>query len=190
MTACVLFASLAALPLPFAPVHLLFINLLTDSLPAIALGLEPHQASVMKQPPRDKKEGILTKSLLAKIGLEGAVIAIASAVGFLFGLQTSPEAGSTMAFAVLCMSRLFHGFNCKADEPVLFKKVMFNNVYLIGAFIIGMLLLNAVLFIPWLHGLFQIAPLTGTMILQIYGLAIASMIVIQILKAIRKAVKK
>ncbi|HIT05189.1 MAG TPA: cation-translocating P-type ATPase [Candidatus Scybalocola faecipullorum] len=186
----VLFASLAALPLPFAPVHLLFINLLTDSLPAIALGLEPHQASVMKQPPRDKKEGILTKSLLAKIGLEGAVIAIASAVGFLFGLQTSPEAGSTMAFAVLCMSRLFHGFNCKADEPVLFKKVMFNNVYLIGAFIIGMLLLNAVLFIPWLHGLFQIAPLTGTMILQIYGLAIASMIVIQILKAIRKAVKK
>ena len=124
----------------------------------------------MKQPPRDKKEGILTKSLLAKIGLEGAVIAIASAVGFLFGLQTSPEAGSTMAFAVLCMSRLFHGFNCKADEPVLFKKVMFNNVYLIGAFIIGMLLLNAVLFIPWLHGLFQIAPLTGTMIFRFMAL--------------------
>lgn len=182
----VLIASLAALPLPFAPVHLLFINLLTDSLPAIALGLEPHQNSVMKRPPRDKKEGILTKSLLGKIGLEGAVIGAASMGGFLLGLQTSPEAASTMAFAVLCMSRLFHGFNCKNDRPVLFKKEMFNNIYLIGAFIIGMLLLNGVLFINGLHGLFQIAPLTGAMLGQIYALAIGSMLVIQLLKALRR----
>lgn len=182
----VLIASLAALPLPFAPVHLLFINLLTDSLPAIALGLEPHQNSVMKRPPRDKKEGILTKSLLGKIGLEGAVIGAASMGGFLLGLQTSPEAASTMAFAVLCMSRLFHGFNCKNDRPVLFKKEMFNNVYLIGAFIIGMLLLNGVLFINGLHGLFQIAPLTGAMLGQIYALSIGSMLVIQLLKALRR----
>lgn len=182
----VLMASFAALPLPFAPVHLLFINLLTDSLPAIALGLEPHQNSVMKRPPRDKKEGILTKSLLGKIGLEGAVIGAASMGGFLLGLQTSPETASTMAFAVLCMSRLFHGFNCKNDSPVLFKKEMFSNIYLIGAFIIGMLLLNGVLFINGLHGLFQIAPLTGAMLGQIYALAAGSMIVIQLFKVLRR----
>ena len=182
----VLMASLAGLPLPFAPVHLLFINLLTDSLPAIALGLEPHTNSVMHQPPRDKKEGILTKSLLGKIGLEGAIIGAASMAGFLLGLQTSPAAGSTMAFAVLCMARLFHGFNCKGDRPVLFKKEMFNNIYLIGAFVIGMILLNGVLFLTPLHGLFQICPITGTMIAQIYGLAIASMLVIQLSKALRK----
>lgn len=182
----VLYASLANLPVPFAPVHLLFINLLTDSLPAIALGLEPHDNSVMNRPPRDKKEGILTKSLLGKIGLEGAIIGAASMAGFLLGLQTSPEAGSTMAFAVLCMARLFHGFNCKNDRPVLFKKEMFNNVYLIGAFIIGMLLLNGVLFITGLHGLFQICPITGAMIAQIYGLAIGSMLIIQLCKALRR----
>lgn len=182
----VLIASFAALPLPFAPVHLLFINLLTDSLPAIALGLEPHQGSVMKMPPRDKKEGILTKRLIAKIGLEGTVIGAASLGGFLFGLRTSPEAASTMAFAVLCMSRLFHGFNCKNDSPVLFKKEMFNNIYLISAFIIGMLLLNGVLFIQGLHGLFQIAPLTSVMLGQIYALAVGSMLVIQLIKVLRR----
>ena len=182
----VLLASLAGLPLPFAPVHLLFINLLTDSLPAIALGLEPHSNSVMNRPPRDKKEGILTKSLLGKIGLEGAIIGAASMAGFMLGLQVSPEAGSTMAFAVLCMARLFHGFNCKNDRPVLFKKEMFNNIYLIGAFAIGMILLNGVLFMTPLHGLFQICPITGTMIAQIYGLAIGSMLVIQLCKAFRK----
>lgn len=129
----VLYASLLALPVPFAAVHLLFINLLTDSLPAIALGLEPHTEQVMHEKPRPRKEGILTKPFLASVGLEGLVIAVGTIVAFHLGLRYGGEAaGATMAFATLCLSRLFHGFNCKAAEPVLFTRRFWNNKPLLG----------------------------------------------------------
>lgn len=181
----VLYASLLALPIPFEPVHLLFINLLTDSLPAIALGLEPHSKDVMKQKPRPMNESILTKPFLLRIGSEGFIIAIATLIGYYIGLtQIGAEGASTMAFATLCLSRLFHGFNCKSDHRVLFTKQMNTNPYLYGAFFIGFVLLNAVLLIPPFHGLFRTVPLTPALLFTIYGLAFGSMIVIQILKQI------
>ena len=128
----VLFASLSALPVPFAAVHLLFINLLTDSLPAIALGLEPHTKEVMKEKPRPINESILTKSFIINILSEGLVIAVASAACFLIGLQTNSAVASTMAFASICLSRLIHGFNCKSDKPVIFTKKFFNNIFIVG----------------------------------------------------------
>ena len=130
----VLYASIAGLPVPFAPVHLLFINLLTDSLPAIALGLEPHSESVMNEKPRPMNESILTKNFLSKIGLEGLVIGIMTMIGFYIGYQESALLASTLAFGTLCMSRLVHGFNCKSDAPVLFTNRFFNNIYLPGSF--------------------------------------------------------
>ncbi len=187
----VLYASLLALPVPFAAVHLLFINLLTDSLPAIALGLEPHNDSVMKEKPRPRSEGILTKPFLVSVGLEGLVIAAATVTAFHLGLNYAGQAaGATMAFATLCLSRLFHGFNCKAAYPVLFHRQFWSNKPLLGAFLVGVLLLALVLGIPSLGHLMQAVALPWTLTLAIPGLAFASMLVIQLLKAIRTGRKK
>lgn len=186
----VMYASIMALPVPFAPVHLLFINLLTDSLPAIALGLEPHSPEVMKEKPRPKNESILTRDFLTGIGFEGICIGAATAIAFMIGLtQSNGAVGSTMAFGTLCMARLFHGFNCKSDRPVLFTKRFFNNVFLIGAFALGMVLINGVLLIPGLHTLFKVADLTGFQLLAMYGLAFSCLPVVQLIKWLRTALK-
>ncbi len=182
----VLYASLAGLPVPFAAVHLLFINLLTDSLPAIALGLEPHSDSVMQEKPRPRKEGILTKAFLLNVVVEGMVIAAATIAAFHIGLANGGASmASTMAFSTLCLCRLFHGFNCKSNKAVLFTPTFWSNKYLLGAFAAGAVLLSSVLVIPCLKPLFDVASLTPGLLLCIAGLSVASMVVIQILKWIR-----
>ena len=187
----VLYASVMSLPVPFAAVHLLFINLLTDSLPAIALGLEPHTDRVMQEKPRPRSEGILTRAFLTNVGLEGLVIAVATVLAFHLGLSHGGHsAAMTMAFATLCLSRLFHGFNCKAAEPVLFTRKFWNNKSLLGAFLVGAVLLCAVLLIRPLARVMQAAALTPALLLAILGLALGSMLVIQLLKAIRTRGKK
>lgn len=179
----VLYASITGLPVPFAPVHLLFINLLTDSLPAIALGLEPHTKSVMKEKPRQMNASILTGTFLGKIGVEGLIIAGMTTVGFLIGLHDGGTAlGRTFAFGTLCLSRLVHGFNCKSDRPVLFTKRFFNNKYLTGAFLTGLVLITGVLKIPALHGMFQVVTLDWQQLLLVYFFAVINLPVIQLLK--------
>ena len=183
----VLYASLMGLPVPFAAVHLLFINLLTDSLPAIALGMEPHTNEVMSEKPRPRNEGILTKPFLYSVGVEGLVIAAATVTAFYLGLNAGgAAAGQTMAFATLCLSRLFHGFSCKSQHPVLLTRHFWNNRALLGAFAIGALLLGLVLLVPALEPLFAVAPLSAGMVGAIVGLAFGSMVVIQLLKLLRR----
>lgn len=187
----VLYASITALPVPFAPVHLLFINLLTDSLPAIALGLEPHTKDVMKEKPRPMNESILTKDFMIKIGTEGLSIGVTTMIAFLIGYNGGNEVlGSTMAFATLCSARLFHGFNCKSDRPVVFTKRVFNNIYLIGAFLLGIALITAVVMIPALQSIFKVQTLTIAQLFTVYGLAAVNIPIIQLLKAIRLSLKK
>lgn len=186
----VLFCTLGALPVPFEAIHLLFINLLTDSLPAIGLGLEPHSESVMKQKPRSANESILTKPFLLKIGYSGLVISVATILAFLIGNAHGPATASTMAFATLCLSRLFHGFSCKSDEPILFTKKMFNNKFGILAFIAGLILLNCVLLTPGVTGLFKVSGLTLGLYGWIYLLAFGSFMVVQLIKFIISSVKK
>ena len=186
----VLYASVMGLPVPFAAVHLLFINLLTDSLPAIALGLEPHTDAVMKKNPRPRTEGILTKPFLTGIGVEGLVLAAATIAAFRLGLNAGGAAvGSTMAFATLCLARLFHGFSCKAEEPVLLSRRFWNNKVLLGAFTLGAVLLGAVLLVPALNPLLQVSPLSVGQLGGAVGLSFGSMAVIQLLKAIRSGKK-
>lgn len=182
----VLYASVMALPVPFQAVHLLFINLLTDSLPAIALGVEPHSGSVMNEKPRLREQSILNKRVMINIAAEGLIIGAFTMASFYAGLMRSAEVGSTMAFAALCLSRLLHGFNCKSERPVLFTRKMWNNKSLIWAFTVGFILLNAVLLIPPLQRVFAAAPLTLTEFLTVYGFSLASLAVIQILKFIRR----
>ncbi|NLD20243.1 MAG: cation-translocating P-type ATPase [Clostridiales bacterium] len=195
----VLFASICALPVPFAPVHLLFINLLTDSLPAIALGLEPHSKDMMNEKPRPANESILTRDFLTRIGFGGLSIGFMTAIGFFIGLNgwfTAAELGgsvllgSTMAFGILCTSRLFHGFNCKSDKPVVFTSKVWNNMYLIGAFVLGMILITVALTVPGLQNVFKVVPLGMPQILTVYGLAFLNIPVIQLAKGIYSKLKK
>ena len=183
----VLCASVMGLPVPFAPVHLLFINLLTDSLPAIALGMEPHSKGVMEQKPRPMNESILTKQYLLSVGTEGLCIGIMTMAAFLTGYRDhNTVLASTMAFGTLCMSRLVHGFNCKDSKPVIFTKRFWNNKYLIGAFVLGMLLITMVLLIPGVHGLFKVQTLNMQQYFIVCGLAFFNLPVIQVLKGVKE----
>ena len=182
----VLCASVLGLPVPFAPVHLLFINLLTDSLPAIALGMEPHHGEVMKEKPRSADESILTRNFLSKIGLEGLVIGTVTMIGFMTGYhQDGALLGSTYAFGTLCLARLFHGFNCKSDHPVILTKQFLNNPWLLSAFALGAAFITAVLTLPGLHHVFKVETLDLVQLGFVYLYAFASMLVIQLLKWIR-----
>ena len=180
----VLYTSLLALPVPFQPVHLLFINLLTDSLPALAIGMEPAEKNLLKQPPRDPKEGILTKAFLFRIGWQGALIAFCTMVSWYGGFRVNAATASTMAFATLTLARLFHGFNCRSAYSL--KKIGFRrNWYSLGAFFAGVLLLAAVLLLPPLHHLFAIAPLTLKQYGMILGGALFPTLLIQIVRMFR-----
>ncbi len=179
----VLYASFLGLPVPFAPVHLLFINLLTDSLPAIALGMEPHSKKVMQENPRPANASILTKGFMRDIVIQGFVIAVFTMTAFYVGLEKGgAPLASTMAFATLCLGRLFHGFSCKDKKPILFYKRLFDNLFLWGAFIIGFLLLNVVLLLEIFHGFFAVSDVDSMTLVSIYGFAFFSMIVIQLIK--------
>ncbi|KGR78211.1 cation-translocating P-type ATPase [Ureibacillus manganicus] len=172
----VLYATLFALPVPFAPEHLLFINLLTDSLPAIAIGLERHNKKIMKEKPRNIHEPLLNKKFASQVGFEGLVIAAVTIIAFQSGLSTGDTTvGTTMAFATLCLSRLFHGFNCRSEQSI-FKIGIFTNLTVWIAFLIGFTLLNLVL----ITGLFESAVLNHTQLLTVYGLAFIPVIIIQI----------
>lgn len=156
----VLYTSLLALPIPFAPVHLLFINLLTDSLPAIAIGMEPPEDDLLEQKPRNPKEGILNKRFLGTIMVQGGLIAICTMMAYHTGLSTSgASVASTMAFSTLTLARLFHGFNCRSQHSII-RLGFRSNLYSVMAFEAGVLLLAAVLFVPGLQTLFSVADLS------------------------------
>lgn len=179
----VMITSLFGLPLPFTAVQLLFINLLTDSLPALAVNMEQPTGDLLNQKPRNPKEGILTKDFMQTLGVQGALIAAATMAAFYLGMQVNDGMACTMAFATLCLARLFHGFNCRGSRSI-FR--LPSNPYSYGAFAIGTILLMLVLFVPALHGLFDIDnALTTTHILQIIGLAFVPTLLIQLSRIVR-----
>ena len=182
----VLYTSIMALPVPFAPVHLLFINLLTDSLPAIAIGMEPAEKDLLSQKPRNPKEGILTKEFMMKLFLQGGLIAVCTMTAFHLGLnQGGAAVASTMAFCTLTLARLFHGFNCRSSHSI-FRIGFSGNWYSLGAFLAGVALLSLVMFVPFLERLFSVAPLTGSQIGLVYLLAVIPTVVIQLTKIVRE----
>ena len=179
----VMITSLFGLPLPFTAVQLLFINLLTDSLPALAVNMEKPTGDLLNQKPRSPKEGILTKDFMQTLGIQGVLIAVATMAAFYLGMQINNGMACTMAFATLCLARLFHGFNCRGSRSI-FR--LPSNPYSVGAFFVGTLLLMLVLFVPALHGLFDIDnALTLTNIGQIVGLAFAPTFLIQLSRIVR-----
>ena len=181
----VLYTSLAALPVPFAPVHLLFINLLTDSLPAIAIGMEPAEKDLLSEAPRDPKTGILTRDFLLSILAQGGLIAVCTMIAFHMGLGSGSSAiASTMAFATLTLARLFHGFNCRSRHSIL-KLGFSSNWYSVGAFFAGTVLLGLVMLAPFLHRLFSVTSLTAKQFGSVCLLAVIPTIIIQVFKILR-----
>lgn len=178
----VVFTSLALLPTPFMAVHLLFINLITDSLPAIAIGMEKGKDDVLKQKPRKRDDSILNAKTMIKIGYEGLIIFSGVMTAYFIGLQTSDLMASTMAFSTLCLSRLLHGFSSRGNAP--FWKLG-KNESSIYAFLTGAVLLVLILFIPNMHGLFSIGPITLTQFFIVVGLSLATFVIVQITKVIQ-----
>lgn len=185
----VLYTSIMALPMPFAPVHLLFINLLTDSLPALAIGMEPMAQDVLAEKPRDPKSGILNKEFLLKLLVQGGLIAVSTMAAFYVGLEHSAALASTMAFATLTLARLFHGFNCRSRHSI-FKIGFSGNWYSLGAFATGVLLLAAVLFVAPLQRLFAVETMSGTQLLTVVLLAVLPTVLIQLKKIVSDMRKK
>lgn len=185
----VLYTSIMALPVPFEAVHLLFINLLTDSLPALAIGMEPMDGDVLSEKPRDPKEGILTRAFLTKLLVQGGFIAIATMAAFYMGLKTSAAMASTMAFATLTLARLFHGFNCRSKHSI-FKIGFSGNWYSLGAFVLGVLLLAGVVFIPFFQRLFSVEVMSVAQLGYILLFAVLPTVLIQAYKVISDIIRK
>ena len=188
----VLISTIFNLPLPFSPVHLLFINLLTDSLPALALCMEPMQPGVMKEKPRSSKESILNKETGLYILIHAVMIAACVMVGLLIGNSGSDAAAmaSTMAFGVLCLARLFEGFDSRGRYS-LAKLGFTKNLFSIGAFLVGALLLVCALMIPAVHGVMTVSDeFTAKDLLEVVGLAFIPFALTQVSRMIREAAKK
>ena len=180
----VLYTSIMGLPVPFAPVHLLFINLLTDSLPALAIGMEPADERLLDEKPRDPKAGIMTRDFVMTMIAEGTLIAVVTMTAYHIGIAVSPAMASTMAFATLTMARLFHGFNCRSKESIL-KLGLGSNKYSLYAFAAGVCLLALVIFVPFLRSVFSVENLSATAIAQIIGLSFIPTVIIQLIKVCR-----
>lgn len=174
----VLFCSVLALDTPFEPVHLLFINLVTDSLPALAIGMEPSDPQLLKERPRDPKRGIFTKEFSGALLGYGLLIAVVTQIAYYQGLKVDSAAASTMAFATLTLARLFHGFTCRSKRSI-FTIGLKSNWWSVGAFCTGVILLSAVLFVPFLKELFMIVPLRCVQLGWILMLAILPTAVVQ-----------
>ncbi|MEG2543672.1 MAG: cation-translocating P-type ATPase [Longicatena sp.] len=181
---CVLASSLMGLKVPFLPVHLLFINLVTDSLPAIAIGMEHSTKDILKEKPRDAKEGILTSDTMKQLGFQGILIAVVTMIAYFTGLKESWAIATTMAFSTLCLARLFHGFNCRSKRS-LYRIGFFSNKYSILAFLVGFVFLTCILMIPQLHSLFSVTTISMEQLLLIYALALTPTIIIQGVKMVQ-----
>lgn len=171
---------------PLLAIQLLWINLVTDSLPAIALGLEKPETDIMNKKPRDSKKGIFADGLWQRIITEGTMLGILTLVAFSVGNYLYDiEVGRTMAFVSLGLLELVHSFNIKSEESI-FKVGLFENKYLLGAFILGALLQIVVVVIPSVAEVFKLVPLTQVQWMYTFGISILPLIIMEIQKAFNK----
>jgi Ca2+-transporting ATPase len=177
---------LLGLKSPLVAIQLLWVNLVTDSFPAIALGLEPEDLDIMNRKPRDNKKGLFADGLWSKIFLEGTMIGMLTLFAFSLGNKLyNLEVGRTMAFVCLGVLELIHSFNIKSEES-LFKIGIMNNKYLIGAFIVGTLLQVIVVVVPKIADIFKLVPLNANQWLYTAVISIMPIIIIEIQKKLNE----
>ena len=167
---------------PLLAIQLLWVNLVTDSLPAIALGLEPPEKDIMNRPPRDSKKSIFADGLMGKIVVEGFMIGMFTILAFFIGNKYyGIEVARTMAFISLGMLELIHSFNVKSEESI-FKVGLFENKYLLGAFGLGTVLQLGIIFVPSLAEIFKLTQLNTIQWLITIAISIAPIIIVEIQK--------
>ncbi|MDR3587685.1 MAG: calcium-transporting P-type ATPase, PMR1-type [Desulfosporosinus sp.] len=156
-------ATLVGLPLPLLPIQILWINLVTDGLPAMALGVDGAEPGIMNRPPRAPGESIFARGLASKIGIRGTMIGLGTLFVFVAALFIGVNmlGARTMAFTTLVFSQLFHVFDCRSEERGIFEVGLFTNPYLVGAVLISTIMQLSVIYLPPLEAIFKTAPLHG-----------------------------
>lgn len=156
-------ASLFYLPNPLSPIQILFVNLATDGLPALALGVDPPDKDIMDDKPRGKNESIFSHGLMEKILVRGTLIGICTIFAFIGGKYFGYDLAAcrTMALSTLVLSQLIHVFECRSEKHSIFKINPFTNIYLIGAVLVSVIMLIAVIYLPFLEGIFHTSSMNG-----------------------------
>lgn len=171
---------------PLLAIQLLWVNLVTDSLPAIALGLEPPEKDIMNRKPRDSKKSLFADGLWSKIFVEGTMLGMLTLLSFSIGSHLySVEVGRTMAFVSLGLLELVHSFNIKSEESI-FKIGLFENKYLIGAFIIGALLQVLVVIVPTFAKIFKLVPLNNIQWIYTVGVSLVPIAIMEVQKKLNE----
>lgn len=174
---------------PLSPVQLLWLNLVTDSLPALALGMEPVEKTAMTQPPRGKEEPLFSRAFSRRLAWQGALVGGITllAYGLGFHLTGTFAVANTMAFATLTFSQLFHAFDVRSETTPLFRLGVLSNKAMNKAFLAGAALQAAVLLAPPLQGAFSVVPLALEQWGMVLALALTPLVVCEIEKALRRA---
>jgi len=195
---------------PLLPIHILWVNLVTDSLPALALAYDPAESDVMDRKPKKTSKGIFTKGMTWRIVYQGAMIGLLTLAAFIIGLATPEEIlpvvettdsngivrqlsaeevkveiGQTMAFVTLALSELVHVFNIRNNKKSIFKTKVFNNKTLLLAIGLSAALMIVILLVPALRHIFSIPVLPVESILEIAGLVIAPLFIVEIFKLLK-----
>ena len=174
---------------PLSPVQLLWLNLVTDSLPALALGMEPVEKTVMRQPPRGKQDPLFSRAFSLRLAWQGAMVGGLTLLAYGLGLRLTHDyaIANTMAFATLTLSQLFHAFDVRSEETSLFRLGFFSNPAMNKAFLAGVVLQGLVLLLPPLQGAFSVVPMPLPQWGIVLGLAVTPLVVCEIEKAVRRA---
>jgi len=180
-------ATLAGVQL-FAPIHILWINLVTDTFPAMALGMEEAEDDIMMQPPRDSKEGIFADGLGFSVVYQGVLVAVLTLVSYFIGDDKSHVTGMTMAFFTLSMCEVFHAFNVRSRKKSLFKMHKMNK-FLIGAAILSIVFSLGVIYIPGLNTVFRLTALSVWHLMAALGLAVFIIPAVEVVKTIQRKIK-
>ncbi|MFY9176771.1 MAG: calcium-transporting P-type ATPase, PMR1-type [Caldicoprobacterales bacterium] len=169
---------------PLLPIHILWVNLVTDSLPALALGVDPAEKDIMDQKPRDPNSGIFNRGLIARILYQGAMVGLLALTAFVIGQRIDITTGRTMSFAVLALSQLSHVFNVRSNTKSAFQVGFLTNTRLLGAVALSTLLQIAVITIPGLSNIFKVKALEGQQWLIVIALSLAPLLIVEAEKMI------
>ncbi|MDQ2088114.1 cation-translocating P-type ATPase [Herbivorax sp. ANBcel31] len=183
---------LAGLPLPLLPIQILWVNLVTDGLPAIALGLDPAEKDIMMRRPRRAKESIFSKGLLNLILFRGVIIGLSTLAVFasILHFTNNVDAARTAAFVTLVITQLIHVFECKSERKNIFEVPLFNNIPLVLSVICSVILIAGVVYLPILQGVFKTVPLTSNDWVLIGGFCALGPVVSSFFKVNAKYIKR
>ena len=173
----------------FRPIHLLWINLITDSLPAVALGTEAAERGIMEREPRGRKEALFANGLGTDVLYQGAATALLTLVSYFLGARTDPEAGMSMAFVTLSMCEIFHSFNLRSRRGSVFL-LRGRNRLLLATMLASLLLTAALLYVPFFSAAFSLAPLPAGRFFAALGIALLILPLVEAVKAVQRGRKR